>query len=112
MKWIGLAAGLLVLGAVFMVMSGEDEPEAGSGGDGEAAELCRCLHEPGNSAWAQANGEACDALISLRLGVPDWESAPIKSYQTEWDAMERECKQQQLQEAAARIPAHQPSGPG
>ena len=104
MKWIGLAAGLLVLGAVFAVVSGEDEPEAGADGDGEAAELCRCLTEPGNSAYMQANEGACDTLFDLRLGVTDWESAPIASYKSEWAEMERECNQQRLEEALVAAP--------
>ena len=34
--------------------------------------ICRCMTEPGSSAWAQANKRACDNAISNRLGVPDY----------------------------------------
>ena len=57
-------------------------------------DLCKCLTEPGNSAFMQEHGEACDALISKEIGVADWKKVNMsqnKEVSDRFDALARRC---------------------
>ena len=57
-------------------------------------DLCRCLTEPGNSEWALANRDACNAAISKELGVADWEKVNFSKepdLNKKWDALAEMC---------------------
>lgn len=57
-------------------------------------DLCRCLTEPGNSAFMQEHGEACDALISKEIGVADWKKVNMsqnKEVSDRFDVLARRC---------------------
>jgi hypothetical protein len=57
-------------------------------------DLCRCLTEPGNSEWAVANRDACNAAISKELGVENWEKVNFSKepeLNKKWDALAEMC---------------------
>jgi hypothetical protein len=57
-------------------------------------DLCRCLTEPGNSEWAEANRDACNTAISKELGVTDWEKVNFSKepeLNRKWDALAEMC---------------------
>lgn len=57
-------------------------------------DLCRCLTEPGNSEWAVANKDACNAAINKELGVDNWEKVNFSkepALNRKWDALAEMC---------------------
>ena len=54
---------LLIISLVFMSCSSHSTE----------VDICRCLNEPGNSAFMKENKDACMDAISQELGVKNWE---------------------------------------
>ena len=63
-------------------------------GNIENIDICRCLTEPGNSAWAVKNNNACRDAISKELGVENWEKVNFSknpALSKKWDALVKKC---------------------
>jgi len=59
-----------------------------------AIDLCRCLTEPGNSAWSNENADACREAISAELGVENWEKVNFSKnpeLNRKWDELAEKC---------------------
>ena len=59
-----------------------------------AIDLCRCLTEPGNSAWSNENADACREAISAELGVENWEKVNFSKnpeLNRKWDVLVQKC---------------------
>jgi hypothetical protein len=59
-----------------------------------AIDLCRCLTEPGNSAWSNENADACREAISAELGVENWEKVNFSKnpeLNRKWDELAQKC---------------------
>ena len=57
-------------------------------------DLCDCLMKPGDSYYMKKNKDACDKLISYRLGVKDWKKINFsknKKLDAKFDALARRC---------------------
>jgi hypothetical protein len=58
-------------------------------------DVCRCLTEPGNSAYMQENSEACRDAISKEIGVDNWETVNMSQdldASARFDALARRCQ--------------------
>lgn len=57
-------------------------------------DICRCLTEPGNSAWSNENADACREAISAELGVENWEKVNFSKnpeLNRKWDELAQKC---------------------
>jgi hypothetical protein len=67
----------------------------GCGGGSANVDLCRCLTEPGNSAYMRDNDDACRDAISKELGVDNWEKVNMSnnpSVSAKFDALVNRCQ--------------------
>lgn len=58
-------------------------------------DICRCLTEPGNSAFIEKNKEACRDAISKALGVKNWEDVNLatkRDLSTKFDSLVMNCQ--------------------
>ena len=91
--------GMLLIG---MIGCGVESPKSSADksakttstqSSGGAVDVCRCMSEPGNSAFSKANEKACDKAISKKLEVPDWQKANLNdaAFNKKWKNLEKEC---------------------